>query len=455
MTIGAVSALPRPRACAACAAPRAARARPRDAARPRRPRPAALRRARRGVVPNAGPARIARCSVDDRCARRQSSPRLGVTAVLLFGIPEEKDEEGPAAWDEDGIVQRALRALRPRLPELACITDVCLCEYTTHGHCGVLARRRGRERRDARAARAHGGQPREAGADVVAPSDMMDGRVGAIREALDDAGSRRRDRRLLRRSTPRRSTARSARRPSSAPAFGDRRGYQMDPANVREALRECALDVAEGADVLMVKPALPYLDVIRAVRERFDCPVAAYNVSGEYAMVKAAAARRAGSTSGRRRSSRSPRSGAPAPTSIVTYWAKELAVGGSDRRRSHATALTARATRRPDPGRRQLAGARDAGGRVDEPLFVRRGEGAYLEDEDGNRYVDWVHVVGAADLRPRRRRDRRGRPSRRPRDGHDASARRPSARSSSPRRSSTRCRRSSWCGSSPRAPRRR
>jgi porphobilinogen synthase len=210
--------------------------------------------------------------------------RLGVNAVILFGIPEDKDEDATGAWHEDGIVQQALRALRPRFPELLLITDVCLCEYTSHGHCGIV--REGEIVNDEsleliqRTAVSHA----EAGADVVAPSDMMDGRVAAIREALPE--------------TP--IVAYSAKYASafygpfreaagSAPSFGDRRTYQMDPANVREALRECELDVLEGADVLMVKPALPYLDVIRAVRDEFELPVAAYNVSGEYAMLKAAA----------------------------------------------------------------------------------------------------------------------------------------------------------------------
>ena len=249
---------------------------------------------------------------------------LGVQAVLLFGIPETKDDEGSGAWDEDGIVQRALRALRARFPELLLLTDVCLCEYTSHGHCGLV--RDGAVDNDAtlellaRTSVSHA----EAGADSVCPSDMMDGRVGAIRAALDDAGLS---------ETP--IVAYSAKYASafygpfreaadSAPAFGDRRGYQMDPANVREALRECELDLAEGADVIMIKPALPYLDVIRAARERFDCPVAAYNVSGEYAMVKAAAAR--GWLDERQAALESltaiSRAGADL---VVTYWAKELA----------------------------------------------------------------------------------------------------------------------------------
>ena len=240
-----------------------------------------------GVVrPVEGLDGIAQRSVDELVREAMELESLGVRAVLLFGIPEEKDEEGSGAWVADGIVQRALRALRAEVPGLTLVTDVCLCEYTSHGHCGVL--RDGEVENDetlellARTAASHV----EAGADVVAPSDMMDGRVGAIREALPQ--------------TP--IIAYAAKYASafygpfrevaeSEPSFGDRRGYQLDPPNVREALRECALDLEEGADALMVKPALAYLDVIRAVRERFDCPVAAYNVSGEYAMVKAAAAR--------------------------------------------------------------------------------------------------------------------------------------------------------------------
>jgi porphobilinogen synthase len=228
---------------------------------------------------------MSRFSVEDLLGEAGELAALGVRALLLFGVPEEKDEEGSGAWEDDGIVQRALRALRAEHPALVLVSDVCLCEYTSHGHCGVL--RDGEVVNDetldllARTAVSHV----EAGADAVAPSDMMDGRVGAIREALPDTP-------LISYAAkyasafygPFRDVA------ESTPSEGDRRGYQMDPANAREALRECELDLAEGADVLMVKPALPYLDVIRAVRERFDCPVAAYNVSGEYALVKAAAA---------------------------------------------------------------------------------------------------------------------------------------------------------------------
>ncbi len=267
---------------------------------------------------------IAQRSIDRLCDEAEEAHRLGVGALLLFGIPEEKDEAGSGAYDDDGIVQRALRALRARVPRLVLITDVCLCEYTSHGHCGFV--RDGEVDNDislellARAAVSHA----EAGADVVAPSDMMDGRVGAIRAALDGDGFERVA--VLAYSAkyasafygPFREVA------ESAPSFGDRRGYQMDPPNVREALRECELDIAEGADAIMVKPALPYLDVIRAARERFDLPVGAYNVSGEYAMVKAAAAR--GWLEERRAAleclTAVKRAGADL---IVTYWAKDLA----------------------------------------------------------------------------------------------------------------------------------
>jgi porphobilinogen synthase len=261
---------------------------------------------------------LARLSVDTLGAEAEELVRLGVKAVILFGIPDEKDEEGSGAWDDDGIVQRALRELQGR--ELVLITDVCLCEYTSHGHCGVIGD--GEEiDNDAtlelltRTARSHV----EAGAHVVAPSDMMDGRVGAIREELPDTP-------IIAYSAKYASAFYGPFREAaeSAPAFGDRRGYQMDPANVREALRECEQDVAEGADVLMIKPALPYLDVIRAARERFDLPLAAYNVSGEYAMVKAAAAK--GFLDERQAALESltaiKRAGADF---VISYWTKELA----------------------------------------------------------------------------------------------------------------------------------
>jgi porphobilinogen synthase len=267
---------------------------------------------------------LGRFSLDELAAEAEEAARLGVRAVLLFGIPDEKDAEGSGAWDDDGVIQRALRALRESSPGLVLLTDVCLCEYTSHGHCGVLE---GEEVDNdatlellARTAVSHAA----AGADAVCPSDMMDGRVAAIRTALDEEGHG---------ETPVVSYAakyasafygpfREA--ADSTPAFGDRRGYQMDPANLREALRECALDVAEGADVLLIKPALPNLDVLRAVRERFDHPVGAYNVSGEYAMLKAAGAR--GWLDERQAALESltaiVRAGADL---VVSYWTKELA----------------------------------------------------------------------------------------------------------------------------------
>jgi porphobilinogen synthase len=228
---------------------------------------------------------MSRHTVEGVVAEAGELAAAGVKAVLLFGIPDEKDEEATGAWDDDGIVQQALRALKREHPELVLVTDVCLCEYTSHGHCGVL--RDGEVVNDesleliVRTAVSHA----EAGADAVAPSDMMDGRVGAIRDALPEAP-------ILSYAAKYASAFYGPFREAagSAPSTGDRKSYQMDPANVREALRECELDLNEGADVLLIKPALPYLDVIRAVRERFEAPVAAYNVSGEYALVKAAAA---------------------------------------------------------------------------------------------------------------------------------------------------------------------
>ena len=267
---------------------------------------------------------LGRFSVDDLSGEVEELLGLGLSAVILFGIPEEKDEEGSGAYASDGIVQRALRSLRERYPDLVLVTDVCLCEYTSHGHCGVIEN--GEVANDAtlellaRTAVSHV----EAGADVVAPSDMMDGRVAALRAAFDDAGFG--ETAIVSYAAKYASAFYGPFREAaeSAPSFGDRRGYQMDPANVREALRECELDVAEGADALIVKPALPNLDVIRAARERFDLPVAAYNVSGEYAMVKAAAAR--GWLDERQAATESltaiSRAGADF---IVTYWAKELA----------------------------------------------------------------------------------------------------------------------------------
>ena len=216
---------------------------------------------------------------------------LGIPAVLLFGIPAHKDEEGSAAWDEDGVVQQATRAIKAAQPDLLVIADLCLCEYTSHGHCGLLAGD-GSVDNDATLellARTAVSQAR-AGADVIAPSDMMDGRVGAIRAALDDEGFSEIP--ILAYSAKFASAFYGPFREAagSTPSFGDRRSYQMDPGNSREALREAQLDAAEGADIIMVKPALPYLDVVRQIADQTQLPVAAYNVSGEYAMVKAASA---------------------------------------------------------------------------------------------------------------------------------------------------------------------
>ncbi len=217
----------------------------------------------------------------------------GVQAVLLFGIPKAKDEKASSAWAEDGVVQNAVRTIKQRTPELTVMTDVCLCEYTSHGHCGVV--RRDGDHFDvlndesveliAKAAISHAA----AGADIVAPSDMMDGRVGAVRHALDDAGFAQTS--IMSYAAKFASVFYGPFREAaeSPPQFGDRRSYQMDPANADEALREAALDLEEGADIILIKPALPYLDILWRVRERFGRPTAVYHVSGEFAMVKAAA----------------------------------------------------------------------------------------------------------------------------------------------------------------------
>ncbi len=232
---------------------------------------------------------IHQLSVDNIVAEAQEVHELGIPAVILFGIPDFKDEVGSSAYDEKGVVQEAVRAIKGHVPGLAVITDVCMCEYTSHGHCGVI--KNGDVDNDAtldllcREALSHA----RAGADMVAPSDMMDGRVRAIREALDANGFA--DVPIMSYAVkyasgyygPFREAA------ESTPRFGDRRSYQMDPANRLEAIREAAMDVEEGADILMVKPGLPYLDIVREVRNEFNLPVAVYNVSGEYSMVKAAA----------------------------------------------------------------------------------------------------------------------------------------------------------------------
>ena len=230
-------------------------------------------------------------SVDEVARESARAFDAGVPAVILFGLPESKDETATGAYAERGVVQEAIRAVRRAVPEMVVIADTCLCEYTSHGHCGVV--RGGEVLNDesleliARTAVSQA----EAGADIVAPSAMMDGQVGAIREGLDDAGFG--NVAIMAYAVKYASAFYGPFREAadSAPAFGDRRAYQMDAANAREAMREAELDVMEGADFLMVKPATPYLDILRAVRERFDLPLAAYHVSGEYAMIKAAAER--------------------------------------------------------------------------------------------------------------------------------------------------------------------
>jgi porphobilinogen synthase len=234
---------------------------------------------------------VERLSISAALDEARKAAELGIAGIMLFGIPAAKDAEGSGAWDEEGVVQTAVRALKGASPDLLVLTDVCLCEYTDHGHCGVL-REDGRVDNDAsvellsRIAVSHA----RAGADLVAPSDMMDGRVGAIRSELDGEGFA--DTPILAYSAKFASAFYGPFRDAagSTPALGDRRGYQMDPANGREAVREALLDVQEGADMVMVKPALAYGDLIRAVKRATRLPVAAYNVSGEYAMVKAAAA---------------------------------------------------------------------------------------------------------------------------------------------------------------------
>src|SRR3954463_15594679 len=229
-------------------------------------------------------------SIDGAVEEAGEAAALGIPGVLLFGLPAHKDDQGSGAWDDEGVIQLATRAIKATHPDLLVVCDLCLCEYTSHGHCGVL--RDGHVDNDATLdllARTAISQA-EAGADVIAPSDMMDGRVGHLRAALDEHGFV--DTPIMAYSAKFASAFYGPFRVAadSAPATGDRRGYQMDPANGDEALREVALDVEEGADIVMVKPALPYLDVIRRVKDSTLLPVAAYNVSGEYAMIKAAAA---------------------------------------------------------------------------------------------------------------------------------------------------------------------
>ncbi len=265
-----------------------------------------------------------RWSVDLLVKEASEVRLLGIPAVILFGIPEEKDERGTSAYQPDGIVQRAVRALKDHVPELVVITDVCIDEYTSHGHCGVVKDGRILNDETLECLRAMARTHAEAGADMVAPSDMMDGRVAAIRDELDGAGFSELP--IMAYSAkfascffaPFRDAA------DSAPQFGDRQSYQMDPANGREALREIELDVEEGADIVMVKPALPFLDVIAAARARFSLPIAAYQVSGEYSMIKAAA--KAGMLDERRAMMETlvsiKRAGADL---ILTYFAKDAA----------------------------------------------------------------------------------------------------------------------------------
>jgi porphobilinogen synthase len=263
-------------------------------------------------------------SIDQAIEEVRETDGLGIPGVILFGIPERKDDLGSEAYSEDGIVQRAVRAIKEEFPDFLVITDVCLCGYTSHGHCGLVE---GDHILNdptlellAKQALSHA----RAGVDMVAPSDMMDGRVGAIRKALDENGFS--EIAILAYSAKFASSFYGPFREAaeSAPQFGDRRSYQMDVANAREAMREVRLDIQEGADIIMVKPALPYLDVITRVKEAFDIPVAAYNVSGEYAMIKAAA--RLGWIDGERAMMECllgiKRAGADF---IITYFAKEAA----------------------------------------------------------------------------------------------------------------------------------
>jgi porphobilinogen synthase len=265
-----------------------------------------------------------RWSVDLLIKEAAEVASLGIPGVILFGIPDRKDERGTAAYDPDGIVQQAIRALKNHVPDLQIMTDVCIDEYTTHGHCGIV--KEGRILNDdtlqclCAMARSHA----EAGADVVAPSDMMDGRVGAIRDELDRSGFS--DVPIMAYAAKFASCLYAPFREAadSSPAFGDRRTYQMDPANGREALREIDLDAEEGADIIMVKPALPFLDIIAAARNRVTLPIAAYQVSGEYSMIKAAG--RAGWIDESRAMMESlvsiKRAGADV---ILTYFAKDAA----------------------------------------------------------------------------------------------------------------------------------
>ena len=229
-----------------------------------------------------------RYSPDRICEEIEECMTAGVKRVLLFGIPAHKDACGSSAWDPNGVVQQGIRAIKAKFPDCYVITDVCMCEYTDHGHCGILHDHEVDNDETLRVLAKTALSHAQAGADMVAPSDMMDGRIAAIRQALDDNGYKNVP--IMSYSAKYASAFYGPFRDAagSAPAFGDRRGYQMDPHNRREAMKECALDVEEGADILMVKPALSYLDIIRECSDAFDLPMAAYSVSGEYAMIKAA-----------------------------------------------------------------------------------------------------------------------------------------------------------------------
>lgn len=265
-----------------------------------------------------------RYSPDRVCEEIEACMAVGVKRVLLFGIPAHKDACGSAAWDPNGVVQQGIRAIKAKYPDCYVITDVCMCEYTDHGHCGILHDHEVDNDETLRVLAKTALSHAQAGADMVAPSDMMDGRIAAIRDALDDNGFTNIP--IMSYSAKYASAFYGPFRDAagSAPAFGDRRGYQMDPHNRREAMKECALDVEEGADILMVKPALSYLDIIRECSDAFDLPMAAYSVSGEYAMIKEAG--KAGLIDEHRVMCESALSIFRAGASIlITYYAKELA----------------------------------------------------------------------------------------------------------------------------------
>ena len=265
-----------------------------------------------------------RYSPDRVCEEIEECMTAGVKRVLLFGIPAHKDACGSSAWDPNGVVQQGIRAIKAKFPDCYVITDVCMCEYTDHGHCGILHDHEVDNDETLRVLAKTALSHAQAGADMVAPSDMMDGRIAAIRQALDDNGYKNMP--IMSYSAKYASAFYGPFRDAagSAPAFGDRRGYQMDPHNRREAMKECALDVEEGADILMVKPALSYLDIIRECSDAFDLPMAAYSVSGEYAMIKAAG--KAGLIDEHRVMCESALSIFRAGADIlITYYAKELA----------------------------------------------------------------------------------------------------------------------------------